>query len=746
MEVSDQPTGSSHFSWAYELEWRSHKVTRQGYLVFGTPTRATAALTNTNDGFLLYLLPPLSAISYQLSVVSSNKEVFFRLTKTDERFNSALRLYTAAANLVATSSGHTKSLYESKAQTYLRDVVQWLQEHKPTAFEVTYQGRTQMLIDWLEEVKNEDFSTKNDPALFTPHPSLLTNFRDLIDLVADGCLDNYFSELAPEYPIFPILVSQENLLPTAQETLRGIANPNRSKQAQGILAALGLLDGAQLEPNRSKYAAAIVEQLHQKPAEQVLNRVELLSGDYFAPATYRLEPELVMVLIAALVYAGELVLVMPKQQFDASNFATLAAIPIKELLEFRHLEHPKEFNLPALKALFELLGLPSGLEVPLTQNEDSAVQQLQTKVSETLRQLVQAQHGLATRFLFWGKPILSKAEMQHYRDSLAEIKTFLESLHAYSTPLKFKNFRYTAGFVTAQWSGLKILQNITQLIAVLADLSQPIAYLTAAEATLPPQHQWHADMNQMRDMLLSQLSDVRQRNSTGFSYHVQQQLSALQKAYINAYLNLHQQARFGPDEEQAKQRLLTDKRLLSLKKLAKIALLPHQQLIDFENRLNPLQTCYALSENDLIAQTICPHCGYKPLSEPQFDVDAAHTILTQLEQTLEQLYRGWTQTLLAELENAAVQRELLKAETRAQLEAFLTRRSLPEDIAHAFIEAVQEGLAGLVKVTVNREDLQKSLLHGGSPVTVREMQKRFNDYLNRLTKGKELSKVRIVLE
>ncbi len=746
MEVSDQATGSTQsFSWAYELEWRSHKITRQGYLVFGAPNRATTALSTTDDGFLLYFLPVYSVITHQFSVVSSKKEVFFRLAKTEEIFNQALRLYTAAADLVSTSSGHAKSVYESKAQTYLREMVQWLQENKPTAFEVTWQGRTQILLEWLEEMKHEELILKNDPALFTPHPSLLANFRDLVDLVADVCLENYFSELAPDYPIFPILVSQENLAQTVQEALRGLANLHRSKQGHGILAALALLNGKQIDPSRSKYAQAILEQLHQKPAGQVLNRAELFSSDYFAPATYRLEPELVIILIAALVSAGELVLVMPRQQFDTSNFTTLAATPVKDLIEFRHLERPKDFNLPALKALFELLTLPSGLEIALTHNEDSAVQQLQAKVSETLRQLVQAQQGLASRFIFWGKPILSDVEMQHYRDGLTETKTFLESLPAYSTPLKFKNFRYTAGFVTAQWSGLKILQNITHLIAILADFSQPVAYLTAAEASLPPQHPWLSETNQVRETLLSRLGDVRQRNQPGFSYHAQQQLTALQKAYIKAYFNLHQPARLGADDGQAKQRLLRDKRLLNLKKLAKIALLPRQQLSDFEKHLTQLQTCYALTENDLIAQTVCPYCGYKPLFEHQ-PQEAAHLILAQLEQSLEQLYHEWTQTLLTELKNAATQRELLKPETRAQLDTFITRQRLPDDITREFINAVQEGLSGLIKVTVNIEHLQNALQHGGSPMTVKEMQKRFNDYLNELTKGKELNKIRLVLE
>lgn len=756
MEISDQPLiGAQNLSWSYELEWRSHKVTRQGYLIFGAPNRTTTALSVTHDSFLLYFLPLYSEFSDQLPVISTAKEVFFRLTKTDDIFNQALRFYTAAADLTSTASGHAKFVYESKAQTYLREIVQWLQEHKPTAFEVSYQDRTQMLLEWLEQVTHEELCTKSDPTLFAPHPSLLDNFRDLIDLVADICLETYFYQLAPEYPKFTTLVSYDNLTQAAQEALRGIISLQRGKLAQGILAALELLDEQQrLDPSQSKYAQALLKQLHQKPAGQVLNQVELLSENYFSPANYRLEPELVMILIAALVSAGELVLVMPKQQFDVTNVTALAYTPIRELLTFKHLERPKNLNLAALAALFELLALPSSLEAALVKNDSVAVQQFQAKISEILEQLVQTQQILAKNFIFWGKPLLSEAETQVYRDRLAQSKTFLESLQVYSNSLTFKNFRYSTEEVIEQREGFQNWQEVTHLITILKDNGSKLNYLTAAEATLPSQSQWLIEMNQVRDQLLSQLNDVEQRHRTGFSYYIQQQLNTLQRTYIKTYINLHQQARLNAEGERTKQGILNDRRLFNLKQLSKINLLPTQQLHDFENRLTQLPTCYALSENDLKVQTVCPHCGYKPsvefISFPTSPSSATVTVveqeINQLNLFLEQLYADWTQILLTELENAENRHELLKTAYRDQLNNFLQHRVLPDEVTPAFVEAVQEGLAGLIKVTVNLEDLQDALRAGGSPVTVMEMQRRFEDYLRQLILNQEVSQIRILLK
>jgi len=59
---------------------------------------------------------------------------------------------------------------------------------------------------------------------------------------------------------------------------------------------------------------------------------------------------------------------------------------------------------------------------------------------------------------------------------------------------------------------------------------------------------------------------------------------------------------------------------------------------------------------------------------------------------------------------------------------------------------LKEALSGLTKVTVKTSELQEALLADGSPISLAEMRKRFEGYLDNLTKGKEQAKVRIVIE
>ncbi len=71
----------------------------------------------------------------------------------------------------------------------------------------------------------------------------------------------------------------------------------------------------------------------------------------------------------------------------ALSSVCLAATPIAELVEFKHIEAPKEWNLPALRSLFELLGLTPGEAQYLTQGNkaDEQLQKMRTAVDSTVQ-------------------------------------------------------------------------------------------------------------------------------------------------------------------------------------------------------------------------------------------------------------------------------------------------------------------------------------------------------------------------
>jgi hypothetical protein len=242
------------------------------------------------------------------------------------------------------------------------------------------------------------------------------------------------------------------------------------------------------------------------------------------------------------------------------------------------------------------------------------------------------------------------------------------------------------------------------------------------------------------------MCDPEQRGTSQFRQEAQRRLGKLKNDYVAAYLHAHSRARLGVEDDQRKARLLTDVRFKSLQRLATIDLMPRQQLLDFQNRLGALKSCFALTEQGLDASPVCPYCNFRLGEEP---VPApASTVLTELDTELDKLIEAWTKTLLTNLEDPTIQQNLnlLTPESRKLLEAFLSSRTLPDNLDPGFLQALQEVLSGLIRVAVSLGELRDALSEGGAPSTPSEMRRRFEEYLDRITRGKEPTKVRIVLE
>ncbi|MDA2937215.1 DUF6079 family protein [Acidobacteria bacterium AH-259-A15] len=738
MECTDQTYVTGYKIWQHELEWLERKAARQGYLFFGAPNERSTAVPPRD--FYLYFIQPFDAPHFKDE--KNSDELFLRLTNRSDEFGAALRNYAAALDLASTSSGHAKSTYESKSSHFLRDLVQWLQRHMTEAFEVTYQGRAKSLSEWAKGKSIRELSGIGS------HERI--NFRDLLNTIAGVCLGAHFQDQAPKYPFFSVLITGTNRNQAAQDTLRAIAGQNRTKQATAVLDALELLDGERLDPYKSKYAKHILGLLKKKGHGQVVNRSELMQDDkgveYMDKDRYRLEPEWVAVVLAALVYSGHLVLAIPGKKFDATGLSQLAGTGVDELTQFKHIEQPKDWNLPALKALFELLGLTPGMAQLVTQGKDEPVQQLQKAISESVEKLVLLQQSLQSGLLFWGRNMLAEEEAQKLRARLDKTKTFLESLQAYTSPGKLKNFRYDAQEVIGHRDGLNSLAEIESLRELVADLGSTASFLSTAEAVLPVEHEWVGKMKRVRDEVLAQLGDPNKRGAATFRQQTQRKLADLKKAYVQTYLALHDKARLGVNEDRRKTALMSDERLKVLQKLSTIELMPRQHLTDLQNCLAGLKSCFALTEQELDASPVCPHCNFKPGAEPL--VAPVGTVLDGLDGELDKLVEDWTQTLLTNLEDPTTKGnlDLLKPEPKKLVNGFIKKRALPDELDQDFIHALGEVLSGLQKVPLKIADLRAALLAGGSPVTPTEMKKRFEEYLDRLTKGKEPGKVRIVIE
>jgi len=738
MECSDHTYISGYKIWEHEVEWASRKATRQGYLFFGSPNERSTAVPPRD--FYIYFIQPFDAPAFKDS--KEPDEIYLRLTSKDDQFETALKSYAAAVDLAQTASGHAKAVYEAKAADLLRVIVQWLQKSVSGAFVATCQGKTKTLPEWLKGSAGKVLAGSGS------HGEI--SIRDLVNAVASACLEPHFENQAPDYPHFSILVTAANRKQAAQDAIQSIVGGLRTKQALAVLDALELLDGDRVNPSQSRYAKFVLGITVNKGPGQVVNRAELIHDivgvEYMAPDSLRLEPEWVAVVLAALVFSGDIVVAIPGAKLDASMVKEMAACRIADLENFKHLERPKDWDVAAIRAVFELLELTPGMAQMVTQGQDAPVTQLQTAVAQAVGRIVLVQRDLQTGLEFWEGSLVAQSHSEALQSQLQRTKDFLEGLQAYNTPGKLKNLRFSVDDVEVHIVGLRSVREIEDLRTLVQGLGASATYFSKAEEVLPVGHEWIVEMRQAREDILARMKDPEKRNEEGFRKRVQQRLTELQRDFVKTYLSLHSKARLGANDDKRKQRLLEDDRLAKLRKLVSIELMPRQQLVEFQERLASLKSCFALTENDLRVSPVCPHCGFRPVLEP---LDRAAGIeLTALEADLERLADTWTQTLLSNLNDPSTQQnlQLVSSEARGRIAEFVEQQVFPEDLGEEFVQSVTEVLSSLIKITARVEDVRAALLEGGSPATPEELRRRFEEYVNRLTKGKEPGKVRIVLE
>jgi hypothetical protein len=263
---------------------------------------------------------------------------------------------------------------------------------------------------------------------------------------------------------------------------------------------------------------------------------------------------------------------------------------------------------------------------------------------------------------------------------------------------------------------------------------------------LPEDNPWVVQVQPAAQEILADVVAPEKRQAPGFRQKLAQRLDELKKSYIAGYLALHTRARLGVNEERRRNALLCDPRFATLQKLAAIDLLPAGKLAEWQNALNEMKTCSKLTERELQAGPLCPHCRFNPALEK---VPAPPgNLLAASDEELDRLLTEWTKTLLTNLEDPGTRENLALLPPRGKklVNAFLKSRTLPDPVGNDFIQAVRDALTGLEKVVLRVDDLRTALLDGGSPATLPEVKKRFDDYLAGLSAGKDSNKVRIVVE
>lgn len=739
MEVQDVPTKVTGYNiWEYDkITWLDHQAPRCGYLFFGAPNDRSTAQPPRD--YYIYFLRHFSPGNFRDERKAD--EVFFKLAGVDDTLTTAIRNFAGALELTSISSGSDKSTYSLKVQEYKNAIVKWLKEKNTSAFEITYQGHTKTLANWLKGTSLRQLSgIGNNETL---------NFRDMVNTISAFLMGGYFQEQAPDYPKFRTTIAVQMRPQAVTEALRVIAG-GHSKQGRLILDALNLLDEDRISTANSKYAKRVLALFQNRGAGQVVNYDELVQydkgGNYFDPNASRLEAEYLIVVLAALVCTGEITLSVLGERFDATGLGKLAATPLDTLVAFKHIEQPKEWNLPALTALFELVGLPAGYASMVTLGKEQPIVEMQTKISSAVDRIVHIQSQIRNGMSFLGVDLLSICKYTGANAEIAKLKDFLEYMQNFNAPSKLKQLKKSKEEIDSFKATVAMVKTLGDLRDFMQEETQTASYLQAAETCLPPDNAWIAKEQDLRQNMVEKLAAAHNADEVVAALPgIAQDLHLLKKEYIVTYMKLHKDARLTVADETKRGRLRNDNRLKALQALSVIDLMPRQKLQELIGHLDEMRSCSNLTEMALQTETICGSCRYTPSREHTHGVAA--DILRAIDSQLDDMLEEWTKSILNSLEDPVTKEnlELLQPDEKTAIQTFIAGEEFVLPIDLQLVKTLKQVMGGLLKVAINVRELETALQNGG-PAKADELQQRFASYIEKVTHGKDLSKTRIVLE
>ncbi|MBO8173526.1 MAG: ATP-binding protein [Bacillaceae bacterium] len=708
--------------WQHELPWNENKVTRQGYLFFGAPNERSTAQPPRD--FYIYMIQPFDPPKYKDEEKAD--EVFFKLKNYDDKFLRSLKLYAGAKEMSITAATGTKNLYESKAAENLQLLTKWLRENSHQAFEVTYKGLTKKITSWVK--------------VLPPQASV----REIIDVVSATCLNDWFKEQYPDYPSFSSLktpITKESFSTYIMDALKTIGG-NITRGGSAILNGLVLWENEKLQVRKSGYAKWILDLLEERGQGQVINRSELVKTLYSVQGIedieqtvqFQMEPELLVVLLAALIQNGDAVVTINNKQYDAMNYNDFTKLPLNELINFSHIKKPSGLPISALKELFDLFNLNHGLlnDTALP----TGIAQLQLKVQEALKKTVETLQVVRSGIPCWEGEILSANEQQQYKETLEKHKDFLQAVSVYNSPAKLTNFKFSIAEVQEQKEAINLIEHLGQVQKRATEVSNLAQYLVGAQQQLPLDHEWQGRVEDVLEELLHALKNGET---------CQEQIKEIQKLkaeYQDIYLTTHAKVRLNAHDDNRKATLLNNPMMTALKTLSSIEIVPKSQLESLYDRITSLKACWQLTKDQLENRFVCPHCSLRVRDELGKRVESLDVLETQLQD----LFSNWTQMIINNLKSDEVRSNipLLKMEQQVMVNELIRTGEFALPIEPKLIATIKELLQGIERVEITQQDLFEMMGYG-SPLTVDEVRTRFEKLLREKIGSNATTRVRIML-
>lgn len=717
--------------WENEIPWSGHGITRRGYIFLGAANERSTA--HPQRDYYIYF-HGIYGNGHEL-LMPKPDEVYFKLNMEEKSFFEPLKIYAGASEMSAISSGSNKDQYELKVRQTRTAMTKWLSENFVRCFKVQHLEKEYSVA---ETIANTHLVLRE------------LAFRDQVYRLSSAVLKDIFEERFPNYPRFQgIELTSITLWSAAEAALKAISGGSNIRLAQAVLEGLGLgvfeNDRMHWTIEKSPYAIYYQNMVTALEPGKVINRSDLVMGESGAERDrkFNLEPELLLVVLAALIRQGSLSISLQGLQIAEPDLTNGTRFSMDQLLRFTAISKPKPLPELAVKELFTQFGIdPNVLNDPNALS--MGVTQLQQNIQQDLNVTVRMIESLREGPKFWQEVILSPVESQKARKELDDFRLFLSGLQTYTTAGRMVNLSVGVGEIRAAIKARETIKDIQNIFNILQELHSVWDYLALAQAMLQEKDDWQLELKDARKYIITTLSDKEKRSSQNISGQLRSRLENVQKNYQSRYIQLHQQFRLDRTQDETKKQLTGDPRWARMRALSKLSLLPSKQLMDLQSRLGAVETCPNLQPNEIKNHTHCPHCGFNPSTVASIK-ETASARLIAIQDDFDVLCKNWAEVLLENLQTEVAQHNLNLVDNaeREAVQSYLRTRVLPERMNESFLNGVENTLQGLEVLIVDGADYLLALTAPGMPCTPDELEKRIREFLQKNLEGKDRRKVRI---
>ena len=708
----------------YDLNWDSHNIFREGYLFMGLPGERSTAQPERD--FYIHIMPPFGDVSADTH--NLDDEVYFYFRGNDD-FKEDLRLYAAANAQADISEGKDKDAYLGKAAILRKKLIKYLSENKNTCFNVTYKCQMRQLIEVLKGKYNRDMT-----------------FKDTIDLASSICLDEYFGTIYPGFPVMKTKITRKNQAENVRAAFDYFAG-RKNQQATLMLQSFGLLDGDKIRPEGSKYASYYIDMIKKLQPHGVLNYSDIfqpVNDNMFEDKEFRISFLFTPIIFLSLVYAGYAVITLKDgSTITASTLDKVPKTSVLDLYEFKYLSRPAQISMAELKKLFEVLEInPALMDNP--NDREKGVTELLQKAKEYTNSAVVAERRLTEGFELWGEPLANQQQVNMMRKAANAVKDEFANYSAkFNTPAKLNNFSLTSEQIDELGKQIELLKRIPEYITFKTECQDVVTYISSIEfidlgsSMKSAIEDGKAEFREIRDSIMDGVAgDVA-------AGKVVAKLDKIKAKYIDIYFEEHKKKRLGIDDAKRRGKIQEGQALSNLRKLKGIEILSGAKLSELEQGMAELKVCYSLTPQDLKSSPICPHCRFS-LEDKAKNVAGQ---MEQMEDRIDLMAAEWTKILLDTLSDPIIldQKKFLKAQEAKAIDDFVSSGTLPKKVDDFFVNSINALLKGFEPVVIEMEDLMHQL-EELPPMDESSFKAKINDIVAGYTKGKDTSKLRIVVK